>query len=251
MNPISRLVPEAFRSFPPPKPEEKLQIIGDIHGSFDLLEALGKHLDPAAQTVFVGDYIDRGLASADVLRVLHGVQTTHSSRVVCLMGNHERMLLDFLEAPEKGGKAWLRHGGLETLASYGITGKFPIGSTEALRVVRDALEAAMGPLLIDWLANLPTIFVSGNVAVTHGGADPDKPLPEQTPRDLLWGHPKFASRSRSDGIWVAHGHTIVPEPVARSGRISIDTGAYATGRLTAAVVEDESIRFLTSPQSSL
>lgn len=247
-NPLSRFFRDSM-NFPPVKPDEKLQIIGDIHGSFELLEGIGKYIDPDAKTVFVGDYIDRGLASADVLRVLHGVQTTHPERVVCLMGNHERMLLDFLRRPEKAGKIWLRNGGMETLASYGINGRFPIGSTQALGVVRDALEKAMGPMLIEWLKNLPLKFVSGNVAVVHAGADPDKPLDQQEDKVLLWGHPKFLSRNRRDGMWVAHGHTIVGEPAAKSGRISVDTGAYATGRLTAALVEDDSIRFFASPEA--
>jgi len=243
-NPFAQM----FRvAFPPPEPEEKLQVVGDIHGSYDQLEGIGYLLDRDALTVFVGDYIDRGTASADVLRVLHGVQTTHSSRVVCLMGNHERMLLDFLAAPERAGKIWLRNGGLETLASFGITGRFPVNSAEALTVVRDALVTAMGPLLLDWLAGLPLYHISGNVAVVHAGADPERPIADQDEKHLLWGHPKFFRSTRRDGMWVAHGHTIIDEPFVRDGRIAVDTGAYATGRLTAAVIEHGEIRFVASP----
>ena len=87
---------------------------------------------------------------------------------------------------------------------------------------------------------------SGNVAVVHAAADPALPMVEQSDDTLIWGHARFAQDVREDGIWIVHGHTIVHEPVAAQGRISIDTGAFATGDLTAAIVQPGSVTFQTA-----
>ena len=85
--------------------------------------------------------------------------------------------------------------------------------------------------------------------MVHAAADPALPIGAQPAQALLWGHPDFARRVRRDGIWVAHGHTVVAEPSAGQGRIATDTGAYATGRLTAALVAPGGIRFLGTAAS--
>ena len=107
----------------------------------------------------------------------------------------------------------------------------------ALFDTRDALAEAMGADMIAWLARLPSLWQSGNVAVVHAGADPDRPMDQQLDHTLHWGHHAFFKRPRTDGTWIVHGHTIVANPQARDGRISIDTGAYASGRLTGVRIE--------------
>lgn len=211
-----------------------LAVVGDLHGRADLLELMLAKLaetHPAAQIVFVGDYMDRGPDSAEVLKRVMGLPDA-----ICLMGNHERMLLSFLEDPEGQGARWIKHGGRETMLSFGIT---PDATTEQ----RDALKDRIGADGLAWLTSRPLLFQSGNLYVTHAGADPAAPIEGQGEESLLWGHPDFGRKWRKDGAWVVHGHTIVPEPVISKGTISIDTGAFATDRLTAAVFDAGEVEF--------
>src|SRR6056297_3043779 len=97
---------------------------------------------------------------------------------------------------------------------------------------------------IAWLRARPLSWRSGNVWALHAGADPHQPLDSQGDEVLLWGHPAFRRSPRRDGQWVVHGHTIVEHPHTAEGRIAVDTGAYATGRLSAALIECGAVRFL-------
>ena len=213
------------RAHPPVAPVAPFRAVGDIHGRADLLARV---LDrPGPPLVCVGDYIDRGPDSAGVLRMLAA-----RPDITCLMGNHEEMLLAFLDAPDLAGPRWLHNGGVETLASFGISPAPGPQSVSALTEAAETLRAAMGEILLDWLRNLPSIWRSGNVAVVHAGADPARPLDAQTPETLHWGHPSFPGRRRRDAAWIVHGHVIVPEPRIQDGVVSIDTGAWATDRLT-------------------
>jgi serine/threonine protein phosphatase 1 len=225
--------------FPVVAPDQPFTAIGDIHGRVDLLR---KALDQIAHApiICVGDYVDRGDHSADVLRLLITRPDIH-----CLAGNHEAMMLAFIDDPAKAGPRWLRYGGLQTLASFGVYAATETSDAKTLEAASDALKDAMGPQLIQWMRHLPTRWHSGNVAVVHAGADPSVPLDLQSEKTLLWGHPDFTQKARDDGVWVVHGHTIVDQPCAQNGRIAIDTGAYATGRLTAAHVSTDGVRFQT------
>lgn len=236
----------AFRA--PLAPEIPFAVIGDIHGCDRLLSELISRLErlelPPQHVVCVGDYIDRGDESAAVLRRLH--RLTLEAGVTCLLGNHEDMLIDFLDRPERAGPRWLRYGGLQTLASFGLG---PIAETapeEAWRAHRDALRLAMGEDLEAWLRRLPLFWRSGNIAVVHAGADPAVRLSDQSRRSLLWGHPEFSRTARQDGLWVIHGHTVVERIAHRDGRIGIDTGAYATGRLSAALVSTWDVEVIST-----
>lgn len=241
---ISRHIGRIFgrpAPFPPVEPSSPFYVIGDVHGRADLLGQLLERLELGVPVICVGDYIDRGEHSARVLRLLRGRRD-----IRCLMGNHEQMLLRFLDEPERRGRHWLRNGGLQTLASFGIAGLSDSARGADLRAARNALRKAMGDDLIDWIAHLPTIYRDGNVAVVHAGADPEHPIDDQAEEALLWGHPRCGRTPRRDGIWIAHGHTIVDRPRASEGIISVDTGAYATGRLTAALVEAGRVSFVST-----
>lgn len=230
-------------------PDEPFFAIGDLHGCDDLLARMIQRLDeisPDIRRVFVGDYIDRGEASAQTLARLHGYQQNDPDRVICLRGNHEQMLERFLAAPDRHGPRWLRYGGLQTMASYGIAPPPETAPPEKWAEARDRLRTAMGPELLTWLAALPDWWQSGNVAVLHAAADPALPLDEQELEPMLWGHPAFMETPRSDGTWVVHGHTITEDPRPAAGRIPVDTGAYATGRLTAVLVQTGSIDFFSA-----
>lgn len=229
--------PGTARSFPAIDPAAPFSVLGDLHGRADLLTRFLNQA-PDRQIICVGDYVDRGNHSAEVLRIL----MAHPD-IICLSGNHEDMLLSFLEAPETEGARWLRFGGLQTLASFGVGGVTEHSGTPELRRARDDLVAAMGEDLHCWLRDLPTYWQSGNVAVVHAGADPAVAIVNQPVETLHWGHPDFARRVRRDGVWVVHGHIIVETPQIRDGRISIDTGAYATGRLTISHIDSRGVTF--------
>jgi len=225
--------------FPALAPENTFIAVGDIHGRCDLLQRF-LELRPLYPVICVGDYVDRGDQSADVLRLLHA-----RPDITCLSGNHEEMMLRFLDNPEETGQRWLRYGGLQTLASFGIAGLTESSGADTLRSARDQLENAMGPKLVAWMRALPSRWQSGNVAVVHAGADPARSIADQNIKTLHWGHPDFPKIERNDGLWVIHGHTIVEAPSATAGRISIDTGAYATGHLTAVLIEPGKATFET------
>jgi serine/threonine protein phosphatase 1 len=232
----------------PITPEQSFVAIGDIHGRADLLLHIDHLIEsrcPGWQLIFLGDYVDRGDASREVLELLMSVSLRQVPPVTCLMGNHERMMLDFLDHPMKSGPRWIRNGGLQTLASFGIAPPLGgIAKTGALRELRDRLAGAMGTPMIDWLRARPLSWQSGNVWAVHAGADPSLPMTRQPDEVLIWGHPKFHQIPRTDQQWVIHGHTIVDEPCAGLGRIALDTGAYATGRLTAAAISADGVDFI-------
>lgn len=215
-----------------PCPDRPLAVIGDVHGSLGLLQDLLAKLPSDAEVVLVGDYIDRGEDSAGVLRFL-----SDRPDLICLRGNHEDMMLRFLADPSRHGPRWLQHGGVQTLASFGIASgpaSAPASATrEALTDCRDALLAALGTELLDFVTQLLPSYLSGNVLVSHAGANPAVAPEDQDPAVLAWGHPDFDKIPRRDGIWVAYGHVIQDRAKVLQRRIAIDTGAYATGRLSA------------------
>lgn len=234
----------------PLQPDQPFFAVGDVHGCFDHItrvpELMEHHGAPDAPVLFVGDYVDRGPDSAGVLRWLFERNRAEPDRVICLMGNHERMMLDAIKNPEKHGPFWLRHGGLETLASFGVAPVMGQVSRAQWSDMGEALRQAMGPELLDWIANLPLSWQSGNVFACHAGAHPMQPVMFQNPKTLLWGCEEFTNRVRDDGIWILHGHTIVDQAYAHNGRIAIDTGAYATSNLTCAYIAEDGVSFLTA-----
>lgn len=229
-----------------PNPDESLAVIGDIHGQLGCLDALIDQLNeqaPDARLVFVGDLIDRGEHSAGVLERIRALEATRPNTVV-ILGNHEEMMLSFLRSPEEEGNRWMRHGGLQTMASYGALHLSQSNTPEALRQAHAHLQDVLPAGLEDWLTNRPRVFQSGNVVVVHAGADPSLPFESQKDQALTWGHPRFQQQPRQDGLWVVHGHTIVDLPQESNGVISVDTGAYATGRLTAAFIHGGTVEFI-------
>lgn len=225
--------------------------IGDVHGRADLLLALiDQVMQDAAQVggrpalVFLGDYVDRGDQVAETLDLLTEIAGWDEIAPVFLMGNHEQMLLAFLRDPTRGER-WLRYGGLQTLMSYGVQGLRDVRSPGALEGLAQSLGAAMGAH-VGFLEGLAPCHRLGNVFFAHAGANPGLAPEEQDVQTLLWGSPDFTRTPRRDGVWVVHGHTVVEEPLVAEGRISIDTGAYYSGRLTAVRLASDDIRFLTA-----
>lgn len=240
---------------PPPRPTRRTYAVGDIHGCLEALEAIlamiaADTADAPHDIVFLGDYVDRGPASAGVLDRLMALDAARDS-VHCLAGNHDLMLLDTIAVPENG-PAWLAMGGDATLASLGCLPQRPAeGGSAARNAARAAaLDAALGPERQAWLGSLPLWWQSGNLVAVHALTDPAKPMAEQETGCLIRARPGPDLVPRHDGAWVVHGHTMVAEPCVRAGHVAIDTGAFAGGPLTAAVFTPDGAppRFLQTPR---
>lgn len=232
-------------------PDRRFFAVGDIHGRLDLLQQLLSRLEPDVPIVFAGDYIDRGDHSAQVLHQLRHLNDAADRPVVCLLGNHEEMLLRFLDDPERTHRLWMRNGGYQTLLSFGLDEITPDMTADQAARAADQLRLAMGAPLLDWLRNRPLWWTTGNVAVVHAAFDPVVDQAGQRRAVCLWGCPGFPDRPRKDGLWIVHGHTITPAPRIRERVVSIDTGAFATGRLTAADIRPGKITFLSTGQTQM
>lgn len=220
--------------------ERPLYVIGDIHGRLDLLDAMleriyAERATDEADIVVLGDMIDRGPDSFGVLDRLREL-----TDVICLMGNHEHMMLNFLQDPAREGARWLRNGGDATLLSAGIS---KIGTTR-FEELRDQLTMRLRADRTEWLASLPLIWKSGSVAVAHAGLDPRRAPDRQVEQSLIWGHRKFLQTRRKDELVVVHGHWPCEAAHYADGRVSVDTWAWKTGRLSAARISASGISFL-------
>ena len=226
--------------------QERVYAVGDVHGRVDLLNRILELIARDVAThddgrkpviVFLGDYIDRGDNSREVLDVMISVRgDLPDDSLVFLTGNHEAAVLSFLSDPA-GKSEWLRYGGLQTLLSYGVA---PPGSNpepQDLVAVADALRAAMGPH-VNFLASLKGMHRSGDVIFIHAGLDPEVDLLAQTDDATLWGRSDFVEAGGYPDHRVVHGHYDAQEIVTNPQRICVDTGAYYSGRLTAVRLDD-------------
>lgn len=226
--------------------DQRVYAIGDIHGRIDLLQALQAIIaDDMRETpkkmnslVYLGDFIDRGPRSADVIEFLStskpdGLETVH------IRGNHDFFMSGFLDGT--GDLAnWLMNGGDDTLASYGIDAI----SDEASP--RDALLDAIPEHHKEFLQSLRLSHRIGSLFFAHAGVDPVRPLDDQSAEDLMWIREPFLEWPSPLDAVVVHGHTPRPEPEVRAHRIGVDTLAWRSERLTAVALENGHIRFLST-----
>jgi serine/threonine protein phosphatase 1 len=229
-------------------PGQRVYAIGDVHGRLDLYDRLIEQirLDNAtrghAQTLvlLLGDLIDRGPDSAGMVR--RAMEPLGWAQLRSLKGNHEAALLDSLDGDRKMLGLWLRNGGIEAAKSWGIDGKllFEGRSEEIIAAVR----AAIPPAERAWLARLPLSIQLGDYFFAHAGVRPGVRLGDQKDTDLLWIREEFLGSNRDLGAMVIHGHSVSEDVEERDNRIGIDTGAYASGVLTALGLEDEERWFL-------
>lgn len=224
--------------------------VGDIHGRADLLARLLERLEqePVGETapvlIYLGDYVDRGPDSAAVLDLLMAARPKGFERRF-LLGNHEAAMLGFLEEPERF-RDWLRHGGMTTLVSYGVAPPRPNSPAEAIKDAAASLKARLPAQHLEFLSRLERSIVYGDYAFVHAGIDPDKAFTAQTDADLLWIREKFLKSNRAHEYMIVHGHTPIDRPFHDHRRIGIDTGAYATGRLTAVKLHGEAVEFISA-----
>jgi serine/threonine protein phosphatase 1 len=221
--------------------------IGDVHGRLDLVEKLWAQIDAASRLssarrrtlIFVGDYVDRGRQSREVVdRLLEGFT---GFETVYLKGNHDDTLLQFLVDPTIGD-AWRNFGGIETLESYGVTH----ASGKNWSQTRSEFAAALPRAHLEFFKNLKLHVSIGDYLFVHAGLKPRVPLDEQSETDLLWIREEFLDSAVNFGRVVVHGHTPTDVPVVRANRIGIDTGAYMTNNLTAVILEERTRKFLST-----
>ena len=223
--------------------------IGDVHGRRDLLELLLARMDaerladprPEDHVILLGDLIDRGPESRGVIDLLLERQGRDPA-LTLLSGNHEEMLLAILNGDTAHLDRWLRFGGAACAASYGIDphalGTMPTESA------RQQLLAAIPPTHLALLRGLRPYLVLGGYVFVHAGVRPGIPIERQLTRDLHWIRAPFLQSTADHGAMVVHGHSISDEPAILPNRIGVDTGAYATGRLTALCIDGAERRFL-------
>lgn len=216
--------------------------VGDIHGRVDLLEhLLAKiHADlqrrPARKTmlVFVGDLIDRGPSSAQVIERLRCYRRDGVDPVF-LLGNHEEVLLRIIDGDTSVVDSWLQFGGLQCLQSYGVTLARLRGRSaeQVVEIVRSAVPAEH----VEFLETFVDSCRFGDFLFVHAGIRPGVEIDQQSQADLRWIREPFLFDDTDHGFVVVHGHTISDEVDERPNRIGIDTGAYRSGVLTALAIE--------------
>jgi serine/threonine protein phosphatase 1 len=227
----------------------RIYAIGDLHGRVDLLDEVISHIDtdlaryPASRAVqiFLGDYVDRGPASRDVIDRL--IERSRAHEMIFLKGNHESFLIEFLQNPNVL-EDWRQFGGLETLISYGLNPSLNPGETER-RNLATALAGVLPESHRQFLGALKPFYACGDFLFVHAGVKPGVPLAQQKEEDLLWIRDEFLACEDDFGKLVVHGHTPVRKPDVRTNRINIDTGAFATGRLTCLIIEGDKTLLMT------
>jgi serine/threonine protein phosphatase 1 len=228
----------------------RIYAVGDIHGRLDLFDQLLAKIDDddaargstATHLILLGDLIDRGAASAGVVE--RAMQLCAAGKCRVLMGNHEEVLIRTWEGDRSAASLFARIGGRETLLSYGVS--------------QDAYEAAGLPELVELTrAHVPEAHIAfmrgcnetiteGDYLFVHAGIRPGVPHDEQSREDTRWIRREFLEDERDHGAMIVHGHSIAEDFVARHNRIGIDTGAFASGKLTAIGLEGAERWFLST-----
>jgi serine/threonine protein phosphatase 1 len=243
----------------PPRPPAKapegrrVYAVGDIHGRADLLrqlldsiqkDALGGSYVGKPVLIFLGDYVDRGMQSKQVIDVLLS-KAMSPFETHFLKGNHESAMLDFLSDPGVGPR-WAEYGGAETLASYGVRPPRSRTSVDEWAAASEELKRVLPPDHLNFLRNLQLSLLLGDYLFVHAGVRPGVEIDHQSERDMLWIRDDFLNDARPLDVVVVHGHTPAPRPYRDHRRIGLDTGAYLSGKLTAARFEHESVDFLST-----
>lgn len=234
-----RLPPRAHRL----PPGQRIYAIGDVHGRADCLtQLIGLIEDDAARRgkaattlVFLGDLVDRGPQSRQVVE--GAMMMARATACVFLLGNHEEVMLRAWEGDVAAMRSFHNMGGRETLLSYGVDERrYDDADTETLT---RWLGKAVPPEHAAFLRGFGDTYAAGDWLFVHAGIRPGVPLAQQSAKDLRWIRREFLDDTRDHGPMIVHGHSVTREPDIRPNRIGIDTGAFASGRLTALGIEGD------------
>jgi serine/threonine protein phosphatase 1 len=228
--------------YPPSANAAVLYAIGDIHGRADCLkraqdlidrDVAERGADERALEIYIGDYVDRGPRSKEVIDLLVRRQATR--KLIALRGNHEILMDSFLKG-RIPFEDWRRLGGLETILSYGVDARRLLeqGGIEP----RDFAEKVPASHL-QFLSTLTNIHVAGRYCFVHAGLRPGVPIERQSPEDLAWIREDFLNFPGDFGLIVVHGHTPITNIDFLRNRINIDTGAYLSNRLSVLRIDAE------------
>jgi serine/threonine protein phosphatase 1 len=234
------------RSAPVRRPRFRLEepqvvyAIGDIHGCLAQLQELEAQIADdcrgfdSVATILLGDLIDRGPSSAQVIDYLLTTSPPGNHARYCLAGNHEMLMSEFIGRPF-AQSSWLDFGGIETLASYGV---YPDAIHDrSSKEIRAKLDSYIPSEHLSFLDGLPVAIETDSYIFVHAGMQPHLELAQQADADLMWYRDDFVEDYQDVGKVVVHGHTPLEIPLIGSNRIGIDTGAYLTGRLSAVRLE--------------
>lgn len=253
LNAIFKKIFKPKQSGPPPvglPQNHRLYCIGDIHGCLDLLQEAHRKVAEDASgfdgekiLVYLGDYVDRGINSKQVIDCLLENNFPDFEKVF-LLGNHEQVLLQFLQDKDATiAHEWFKFGGLSTLASYGVNVR-GIPTAKDLQGLRAEFRGKLPVTHLAFFERLVLNYEIGGYFFVHAGVKPRVKLHRQRPEDMLWIREEFLHSDAFHGRVIVHGHTVTEQPEIQHNRIGLDTGAYASGRLTCAVFEGVSCRFL-------
>ena len=245
------LRPKKSEPLPPDLPKNhRVYCIGDIHGRLDLLLAVHQkiavdaaHFNGIKILVYLGDYIDRGDQSSQVIDCLLENNFPDFQKVF-LLGNHEQVLLQFLLSKDASiAHDWFRFGGLSTLASYGVKVR-GIPTTKDLARLHTEFAEKLPAAHLDFYQRLVLKYEIGGYFFVHAGIKPKIKLHLQREEDMLWIREEFINSTLFHDKVIVHGHTVTAEPEHLPNRIGLDTGAYSSGKLTCAVFENGDCKFL-------
>lgn len=222
----------------------RIYAIGDVHGCAVALTTLHAAIadDLAARPVasatlvHLGDYIDLGPDSAGVIERLLAPAPAPRLRVVNLLGDHERMLLEAIGGDRAAATDWLHAGGRTTLASWGLDPDLP----------REEWADAIPAPHLDFLQTLEPSYRDGDYLFVHAGIRPNVPLETQTLDDMVTIRQPFLWTAEPLGVVVVHGHSSAPAAAIEDHRIGLDTGAGTGGKLTCAVLEDDLVGLIAA-----
>jgi len=223
----------------------RVYAIGDIHGHRTLLESMYEQITddlkarPVSEykIIFLGDYIDRGPDSSGCVDYLIALLKKNSN-VLCLKGNHEAKLENFLDDPIAFADSFFTYGGTECSESYGVNmASYRGTSTQTLEIATE-LKERIPEEHINFYANLHIHITLGDYFFTHAGIRPNVSLPNQTDQDLMTIRSEFLSHQALFEKVIVHGHTPTYPMEVLPNRINVDTHAYHTGVLSCIVLED-------------
>jgi serine/threonine protein phosphatase 1 len=224
-------------------PGQRVYAIGDVHGCLDRLASVHEQIAEDLATrpvddsvlVHLGDYVDRGLDSAQVIDWLEGGAPVPVTRIVNLMGNHEDMMIQALPGTDKDANGtWLSNGGAESLMSWAISRKVPPAEWSSLIPAEHQA----------FIRGLEISVRYGGYLFVHAGIRPGVALDKQEKQDMLWIREPFLSWKHLHELVVVHGHTPRHDPTILPNRIGIDTGAVMGGVLTCVILEDDKLGFI-------